>query len=258
MADAALLSSVVWQDDARTEYVLEGTVNGAGCAVEAMAAACAIPMEHLWAEADSWLAETREPPLFLNGVSGLGSPYWVPDFPSRLLGAGDGPRRMVAVFESIAFLLAINVERLAVHPPALDELEVTGGLARLDGLCQRIADLCDRPVERPAFGEGTIRGLGYLLAKRPSDWRGERPSARFEPRTNPPLCARYRQWRRPPGRSDSSGMSEPLASHDDLRRGDGTAERRGVVRVGQAIDRPVGRAGRIAKIPSPGTLGPRH
>ena len=52
-----------------------------------------------------WLVRVGEIPLFLNGVAGLGAPFWVADFPSHVIGDGEPWQKVVAVAESIFFLL---------------------------------------------------------------------------------------------------------------------------------------------------------
>jgi glycerol kinase len=189
----SLLSSMVYRDATKIEYVLEGTVNGAGAALK-------------WAETEwglkdavtqlpAWLAQEGEIPLFLNGVGGLGAPFWVADFPSRLIGDGAVWQKTVAVAESIVFLLQANLGIIRNKSPTPVRILVSGGLARLDGLCQRLADLGELPVHRPAEYEATARGTAYLLAEFPADWREVKPGERFTPNPNPGFVRRYKDWR---------------------------------------------------------------
>src|SRR3989344_2389854 len=134
-------------------------------------------------------------PLFLNGVAGLGAPFWVADFPSRLVGDGEPWQKAVAVAESIVFLLQVNLEAMQKMAPAPKRMLVTGGLARLEGLCQRLADLSGLPVYRPAEHEATARGTAYLLAGFPENWPEEKPGDQFTPKPNLSLALRYKDWR---------------------------------------------------------------
>lgn len=188
-----LLSSLVYRDANQHFYVLEGTVNGAGAALKWA--------EHKWELKDfetqlsGWLARDGEIPLFLNGVAGLGAPFWVSDFTSRLIGDGEPWQKAVAVAESIVFLLRVNLELMQKIPSAPKRIVVTGGLARLDGLCQRLADLCGLPVHRPEEHEATARGTAYLLAGFPGDWPEQKSGVSFTPKSNPGLARRYQGWR---------------------------------------------------------------
>jgi glycerol kinase len=195
VAAPGLLSSVVYQDDRQSVYVLEGTVNGAGSAILAMADELRMDIAYLQANSGRWLATVAEPPLFLNGIGGLGSPYWLADFPSSYVGAGDTAARIVAVMESIVFLLAVNLEEFAKFAPPPHRMMVSGGLAIVDPLCQRLADVTQLPVLRPPIREATARGLAFLLAERPAGWATDSSQSAFEPVANPAVRQRYRRWR---------------------------------------------------------------
>ncbi len=188
-----LLTSVIHHTDERTEYVLEGTVNGAGAALEWFARRFDVP--DLVQRLPAWLAETvGSPTLFLNGVSGLGSPFWIADFPTRFEGPAELPLRAVAVVESIVFLLGANLAEMRKLASPPEQIQITGGLAHLDGLCQRLADLSGLPVYRPKECEATARGLAFLLAGRPRHWPEETPGDWFQPKPCPPLQATYHRW----------------------------------------------------------------
>jgi glycerol kinase len=131
--------------------------------------------------------------LFLNGIGGLGAPFWVPDFPSRFEGDGDAWQRAVAIAESVVFLLMANLERLQTLGEPAGSLVVTGGLAAYDALCQRLADLSGLSLWRPNEREATARGLAYLVAGCPGDWEvGE--GVWFMPAPNLALAGRYAKW----------------------------------------------------------------
>ena len=117
------------------------------------------------------------------------------EFPSRFVGAGADREKIVAVLESIVFLLAVNLEELARHAPAPRRLVLSGGLASLDPLCQRLADLSGLEVIRPQVREATARGLAFLLAGRPGHWPPTGPQANFQAQACPPLAQRFQRWR---------------------------------------------------------------
>ena len=188
-----LLTGMVYRDAQRAVLVLEGTVNGAGAALHW--AEREWGLENIETHLPGWLARAGDIPLFLNGIGGLGAPYWVAEFDSRLIGDGEPWQKAVAVAESIMFLLQANFERMQKFPPSTARLFVTGGLARYDGLCQRLADLSGLPVYRPAEHEATARGTAYLLAGFPGDWLEEKPGTPFEPKKNTGLRQRYQRWR---------------------------------------------------------------
>jgi glycerol kinase len=188
-----LLSGIVLRAAGAAVHVLEGTVNGAGAALAAFA------QEHGVADFDArlaeWLARHSEPPLFLNGVGGLGAPFWAADFVSRFDDGGALEQQAIAVAESIVFLIETNLEAMRTVLPAPARIVATGGLAALDGLCRRLADLSALPLYRPMEHEASARGLAFLLAGRPSPWPETGPGTDFRPQPDAALNARYRRWR---------------------------------------------------------------
>ncbi|MBI3899521.1 MAG: hypothetical protein HY308_14685 [Gammaproteobacteria bacterium] len=187
-----LLTSAVRRQAGATTYTLEGTVNGAGAALAWFSESAGL--SDVEASLPDWLARTETPPIFLNGVGGLGAPYWQPNFASRFVGAAAPSAQAVAIAESIVFLLAVNIERLHVVGDALRTLLVTGGLARCDGLCQRLADLTGLPVQRPQEHEATARGLAGLVAGVAADWPAS-VGIPLLPIANAAFTARYAHWR---------------------------------------------------------------
>ncbi|MEW5755051.1 MAG: FGGY family carbohydrate kinase [Pseudomonadota bacterium] len=194
-ATPGLLSSVVMQDATQTLYALEGTVNGAGSALHWAAQTLGIDEHVLHAELPHWLAHSTNPPLFLNGVSGLGTPYWRPQFMSRFIGEGPNSEKIVAVIESVVFLIKENLDELARYTSPAKQIVVTGGMSVLDGLCQRLADVAGLDVARPEAQEATARGACYLLAGQPATWRNPGAVKRFAPQHRPALEQRFRSWR---------------------------------------------------------------
>lgn len=193
---SGLLLGVAWCDGDGALHVLEGTVNGAGRAIVETGRELGFASTVAAHDAAVEGAMREGPlPLFLNGVSGLGSPYWVPDFPSRFVGAGTPEERMAAVLESIVFLLAVNIERMVAVGGQCPRLVVSGGLASSDVFVQRLADVTSTLVERAAVGEATARGLAWLVADDPPDWADAPPEGVFTPRPAPALAERFRRWR---------------------------------------------------------------
>ena len=157
-----LLQSLIWRSADETRYAVEGTVNGAGAALRWFALRSGMPLARALRLLPGWLAEAQEPPLFLNGVGGLGAPYWRPAFRSRFIGRGATPARMCAVLESVVFLLMEILERMRQGEARIQRIVASGGLAQVDGLCQRLADLSGLPVARLELHEATALGAARL------------------------------------------------------------------------------------------------
>jgi glycerol kinase len=191
-----LLSGIATSDAGHTEYIIEGTVNGAGSALRW--AAQRLGLDDVRDRLAPWLAQTVAPVLFLNTVGGLGSPWWAdgPDpgwvsLTGQKVVDAEPAAAVVAVAESILFHVKKNLDAICDSGLAYRSIRATGGLAQVDGLCQRLADLSDCPVERPPQLEATAKGIAWLAAGRPSGWAAPGAIARFEPRPNPGLCERF-------------------------------------------------------------------
>ena len=187
-----LLSSISHIDESGPRYSLEGTVNGAG---SALALACeTFGLDNIDTMLPDWLANENEPPLYINGVSGLGTPYLGADIESRYVGDGNTEARIVAVVESILFLIQVNLQEIVRHMGELSGITLGGGLANLAPFCQRLADLSGLPVRRSLVTESTSLGLACLLAGQPSSWPGQGKTELFSPSRNNALKRRFQQW----------------------------------------------------------------
>lgn len=187
-----LLCSVAWKSDGETVYVIEGTVNGAGSALEWAEQTLAV--KDTEKQLAGWWKQETSPLLFLNGVSGLGSPFWVPDFDSHWIGAGTPAAKVVAVAESILFLLQCNLEEMKKSFSQFEQIFASGGLSMNDVLCEKLANLTGLPVYRPVEHEATARGLAWLVGGCPADWPETDFGRWFRPAEDPALSARYARW----------------------------------------------------------------
>lgn len=192
-----LLSGVAAQFSGVTEYTLEATVNGAGSALTFVEDELGMDYSLAQSRFSDWLSRDADLPLFLNGVSGLGSPYWQADFQSRFintpgLGSEDW-QKIVAVAESILFLIQMNLLKLKEAGLPIKQIWVTGGLAGTDALCQRLADICAVDVARPKECEATARGIAALAMDLPDAW-SQTSLQHFTPKPNPALQQRFEHW----------------------------------------------------------------
>ncbi|HEV8113765.1 MAG TPA: FGGY family carbohydrate kinase [Planctomycetota bacterium] len=188
-----LLASLAFDDGAAATFVVEGTINGAGSAVKKIADELGV--EDVERQLEGFLRAAADPPLFLNGVSGLAAPFWLPDFVSSFVGDGKPPARIAAVVESIVFLACAILEEMERALPRPARIEASGGLARVDGLCARLASLSGLPVDRAPESEATSRGLAWLLGGAKTAWPAASAMHRFEVAADASLAARYRRWR---------------------------------------------------------------
>jgi len=188
----ALLAGLARSGDCGEEYTLEGTVNGAGAALEWACREWNLKdcVRHL----PDWLAREEAPPVFINTIGGLGSPWWRSGPEPSLAGGGEPWQKAVAVAESILFLLRVNIDAMEKAGREIRCIRISGGLARLDGICRRLADLARRPVYRPAETEATARGTAWLAAGAPRHWPKPGRGRHFAPRENRPLDERFERF----------------------------------------------------------------
>ena len=133
--------------------------------------------------------------LAVVGVAGLGAPFWVSNLESRFIGTGSAGARVLAVLESIAFLLQANLDELKAHGPPLTRLLVTGGLSANDYLCRCLGSLSHLPVDRADDPEATARGRARLVADEAGTRWPVAAAARQTPVADAGLLTRYQQWR---------------------------------------------------------------
>ncbi len=186
------LTGIILADRDVTVYMVEGNVNGAGTALDWLEQTQGI--RNVTAQLPAWLARVEPPPLFLNGIAGLGGPFWNADFDSRFEGEGEPWQKAVAVVESIAFLLQANIDHMARFVPLARRIRVSGGVSQLDGLCRRLASVSGLPVHRRDDPEASARGIAFLAAGRPAAWNIAPVADTFEPMPDPALSERYRRW----------------------------------------------------------------
>jgi glycerol kinase len=188
-----LLRGVLFSDANHVSASLEGTVNGAGSALEWFREQSDIDPERALPS-----LPTRAPddlPLFLNGVGGLGSPFWVPNAPIEFVGRGDDVERLLAILESVAFLIDANLRAIR-SVVAIKRVVVTGGLARSDYLCQALADVSGLEIARYAVREATARGVAFLAAGQPAHWPAPDLDRVFEATRRSKLTARAKRWQK--------------------------------------------------------------
>ncbi len=199
MHHPSLLASIANSSEAHVTYLLEGTVNGAGAAIKW--ASDQWDGLDLIANLERWLNKAKKPPVFINTIGGLGSPFWRseqnPYFLEDGLGESSVEEKAVAIVESILFLIAINLEAMSHTGQSVKRIRITGGLSALDGLCQRLADLTQRVVLRPEVKQATSQGIAWLAANLTQGWNDLRDGSHvdyFLPKDDRSLKARYRQF----------------------------------------------------------------
>lgn len=191
--DDRLLRSILWADEHAQMRTQEGTVNAAAGALDWLNERVGIDT-HRAAAAMTIENAAQNVPIFINTLSGVGSPYWIAQAEARLIGTGTEAAQVQAVVESIAFLICVNIERMRATQN-ITHVIASGGLSASDYLCECVAALSGIAVERMSIREATASGLAYLVAGMPEIWRRTDDPKRFPPKSLPELTSRFAQWR---------------------------------------------------------------
>jgi glycerol kinase len=188
-APARILSGSIYTESNLKINAWEGTVNGAGTALDWLQGQ--YPEENIYTKLPEWLSDyDGSIPLFINGISGVGSPYWIASFHSRFIGEENVVAKTIAVIESIVFLITVNINLMKTKPARI--IKVTGGLSVIDRLCQKLADLTEIEVSREENKEATLMGVFYLLSG--SSIQMSKKADMFKPVLNESLTQRFNQW----------------------------------------------------------------
>lgn len=189
-----LLCSMVYSDGNRSEFVIESTINGGSNALVEVEEALGVSGDEAEKSLSLWFERYPHPPLFLNGVAGLAAPYWIPDFASRFIGDGTAEEKILAVAESILFLIKVNIDVMLKASQPIREIKITGGLSNSDCLCQKLANLLGMPITRAEQTEATAMGLAYLTAKSPDTWQVSGSWKTFTNKEDKLLHGRFHEW----------------------------------------------------------------
>jgi len=146
------LTTPLLAEPGRTLFALEGTINGAGPALDQ------------YGSSPTDLPEQDPAPdaFCLPDLAGVGAPYWRPDLPftlSRAAEALDGDGRRRTVLEGLLFRVA---ELLAAIAPPGGRVVVAGGAIRDPAVAAGLAALLGRPVAVATEAEATLAGVARL------------------------------------------------------------------------------------------------
>ncbi len=184
-----LLTTIAYRIDGETTYALEGSIFVAGAAVQWLRDGLGVIRSADEAGALAAAADPAQSVYLVPAFVGLGAPYWDPDCRGALFGLtrATGPKEIArAALESVGYQTLDLIEAARADWPAGAEtvLRVDGGMAASDWTMQRLADILDAPVDRPAIKETTALGAAYLaglhaglyppLAEFAASWRRER------------------------------------------------------------------------------------
>ena len=168
-----MLTTIAYQIDGVITYALEGSIFNAGTVIQWLRDNMKL-IEHA-ADSETLAASLNDAGdkganngrvVLVPAFTGLGAPHWDPHARGAILGLtrDTGVAEVVrAGLESVCFQTADLLNALRQDGiPAPSALRVDGGMAANTWLLQFLADICDVPVERPAYNETTVLGAAFL------------------------------------------------------------------------------------------------
>ena len=188
---SGLLAGISRSDATQCDYYMEGTVNGAGAALEWLQEFDpTIDIQQLLQK--PMRRQQEHDLLFINAVGSVGSPIWRSDLqPVFINDNGQAEDRLSAVLESIVFLLMLNIEEMVKLKPEIGQIEISGGLSNNAYVCQCLADLSGVTVIKRSTTEATARGIAWLALQDHAYWINQAEAISYQPAANQHLAQRY-------------------------------------------------------------------
>ncbi|MCI0529722.1 MAG: hypothetical protein L0Y56_19955, partial [Nitrospira sp.] len=164
--------SMAWSSPKKVSYLLEGTVNSVGSALDWLRETLGIFKSV--GEIPRLYKQSKHPVFVIPSLAGLGAPHWREDVLTLFFNIHRETQRADLVrgmVDGIAFLMMDILE--AMQPAELNQsrhIRAGGGLANLDVLLQFQTDLFQSPIERSANVEATALGAAFLAGLGAGVW----------------------------------------------------------------------------------------
>jgi len=188
-----LLTTIAYRIGGETAYALEGSIFVAGAAVQWLRDSLHMITR---AEESGVLAAAADPEqavYLVPAFTGLGAPWWDPHARGAMFGLtrNTGPREFArAALDAVCFQTLDLLEAMRADWTGASDavLRVDGGMVANDWMLQRLADILDLPVDRPAVLETTALGAAWLAGSGAGLWpdrdafaKSWRHDRRFDP-----------------------------------------------------------------------------
>jgi glycerol kinase len=172
-----LLTSVAWQINGKTEYVLEGSIFIAGAVVQWLRDSLKIIKTSKEVEQLAGSVEDSGGVYFVPAFAGLGAPHWNQHAQGTIFGLTRGSTDAHiarAALESIAFQTMDILKAMEDDSGLqLHNLRVDGGACANNHLMQFQADILDISVIVPEMAETTALGAAYAAGLAIGYWKNE-------------------------------------------------------------------------------------
>lgn len=163
-----LLSTIGYQVGSKTTYALEGSIFSAGATIQWLKEGLHLINASRESEAMAAQLKDNGGVYLVPAFAGLGAPQWNAEARGAIVGLtrdSSAAHVVRAGVEAIAYQTRDLLDALAADgAPKPTALKVDGGVTANGWAMQFLADICDAPVERPAFQELTALGAAKLAA----------------------------------------------------------------------------------------------
>ena len=203
-----LLTTVAYQLDGKRTYALEGAIFIAGAAVQWLRDGLKLVKAAGETGKLAASADPNQQVYLVPAFVGLGAPHWNPDARGAIFGltrATTNRELAQAALEAVCYQTRDLLEAMQKDwgDAGKTILRVDGGMTASDWTMQRLADILDAPVDRPAVLETTALGAAYLaglqagLLPEPKVFaRGWKRDTRFTPKMKTAEReAKYAGWK---------------------------------------------------------------
>ncbi len=169
-----LLTSVAWQIDGKTKYMLEGSIFIAGAVVQWLRDGLKIIDNSADVESLATSVSDSGGVYFVPAFAGLGAPHWNQKARGTLFGLTRGSTDAHiarAALEAIAYQTMDIVKAMEADSGiAIGELRVDGGATVNNLLMQFQADVLNTVAVRPKIVETTVMGAAFLAGLAVGYW----------------------------------------------------------------------------------------
>ncbi len=171
-----LLTSVGWQIDGKTQYILEGSIFIAGAVVQWLRDSLKIIESSGEVEKLASSVDSSDGVYFVPAFAGLGAPHWNQHAKGSIFGLTRGSTYAHiarAAVESIAYQTMDVLKAMEADAGiTIRELRVDGGATVNNLLMQFQADVLNTVVVRPKVVETTVMGAAFLAGLAVGFWSG--------------------------------------------------------------------------------------
>jgi glycerol kinase len=169
-----LLTSVAWQLNGKTQYVLEGSIFIAGAVVQWLRDSLKIIKNSGEVEKLAATVDSSEGVYFVPAFAGLGAPHWNQHAQGSIFGLTRGSTDAHiarAALESIAYQTMDVLKAMEADSGiSIKELRVDGGASVNDVLMQFQADVLNTETVRPRNVETTVMGAAFMAGLAVGFW----------------------------------------------------------------------------------------